>query len=61
MTRFIGITVRIIFIQKFASKTFADHLNHKTANKTTRRMPSANPGQLWPNLLKSFRTVAIAF
>ena len=47
------------------SKTFAtqyfftDQLNHKTVNKAVCRTPSENPRQLWPYLLKSYRTVAI--
>ena len=26
---------------------FTDHFNHKSVNKTTCRMPSVNPRQLW--------------
>ena len=40
---------------------FSDHLNHKTVNKTTCRMPSENPRQLWAHQLRSFGTVAIIF
>ena len=47
------------------SKTFAkqcffnDHFNHKTVNKTTCRMISANPCQLCEHSLKSFWTIII--
>ena len=40
---------------------FNDHLNNKTANKTTCRTPSANLCQLWVHYLKSFQTIAIIF
>ena len=50
---------------KFLVKSFAieffftDHLKYKTANKTTRRMPSANPRELFTYYLKNFPIVLI--
>ena len=40
---------------------FTDHLKHKTVNKITCRIPSANPLQLWAHYLKSFPTFMIIF
>ena len=40
---------------------FTDHVNHKTVNKTTFRMPSANPYQLCIHYFESNQTVVITF
>ena len=40
---------------------FTDHLKHKTVNKTTYRMPSANRRQICTHWLKSFPTPMIIF
>ena len=53
----------IPFINSFIIPSFyANHLNHKTRNKTTcSRTPSVNPRQQWGQQLKNFGTVAIFF
>ena len=63
VTKFAGIIVTIISYKNFSQITcknfakqcfFTDHLKHKTVNRTTCRMHSANLRQLRAHWLKSF-------
>ena len=63
VTKSVGMIVTIIsnyFHVKMLVKPFLhsfffiDQWSHKTVKKTTCRMHSANPGQLWAHLLKNF-------
>ena len=46
----LNVTSKIFATQCF----FADHLKHKTVNKTTCRMSSANPHQLYKHIREPF-------
>ena len=66
VTKFVGIIVTIIFIEKLSSKFlvktfpiqcfFTDHLKQKTLSKATCRAPSANTRQLYARWLNNDST-----